>query len=58
MDLAVDAIAKAENVEASDEEVDAEYDKMAEQYGMKAERSEEVHHRRERSGASCTNRRW
>ena len=35
--LAMDAIAKAENVEVSEEEINAEYDKMAEQYGMKAE---------------------
>ena len=33
----MDAIAKAENVEVTDEEIEAEYDKMAEQYGMKAE---------------------
>ena len=37
LDLALDAIAKAENVEVSDEEIEAEYNKMAEQYGMKAE---------------------
>ena len=35
--LAMDAIAKAENVEVSEEEINAEYYKMAEQYGMKAE---------------------
>ena len=34
MDLAVAAIIKAENIEASDEDVDAEYKKMAEQFGM------------------------
>ncbi len=34
MDLAVAAIIKAENIEASDEEVEAEYKKMAEQFGM------------------------
>ena len=34
MDLAVAAIIKAENVEASDEDVEAEYKKMAEQFGM------------------------
>ena len=37
LDLALEAIAKAENVEISDEEVEAEYAKSAEQYGMKAE---------------------
>ena len=37
LDLALEAIAKAENVEVSDEEVEAEYAKSAEQYGMKAE---------------------
>ena len=37
LELAIDAIAKAENVEVSDEEVEGEYNKMAEQYGMKAE---------------------
>ena len=34
MDLAVAAIIKAENIEASDEDVEAEYKKMAEQFGM------------------------
>ena len=37
LELAMDAIAKAENVEVSEEEIEAEYGKMAEQYGMKAE---------------------
>ena len=37
LELAMDAIAKAESVEVSEEEISAEYDKMAEQYGMKAE---------------------
>ena len=37
LELAMEAIAKAENVEVSEEEINAEYDKMAEQYGMKAE---------------------
>ena len=37
LDLAMDAIAKAENVEVSEEEIEGEYNKMAEQYGMKAE---------------------
>ena len=34
MDLAVAAIIKAENIKASDEDVEAEYKKMAEQFGM------------------------
>ena len=34
MDLAMAAIIKAENIEASDEDVEAEYKKMAEQFGM------------------------
>ena len=37
MDLAVSAIVKAENLEATDEDVEAEYEKMAKQYGMEAE---------------------
>lgn len=37
MDLAIAAIIKAENLEVSDEDVDAEYAKMAEQYGMDVE---------------------
>ena len=37
MDLAVNAIIKAENIEATDEDVEAEYAKMAEQYGMEVE---------------------
>ena len=37
MDLTVEAIIKAENLEASDEEVEAEYTKLAEQYGMDVE---------------------
>lgn len=37
VDLAIDAIIKAEGLEASDEDVEAEYAKMAEQYGMSAE---------------------
>ena len=37
MDLAVEAIVKAEGVEASDEEVEAEMKKIAEQYGMDLE---------------------
>lgn len=37
MDLAVSAIIKAENIEASDEDVEAEYKKMAEQFGMDVE---------------------
>ncbi|MDD3347152.1 trigger factor [Oscillibacter sp.] len=36
-DLAVAAIIKAENLEATDEEVEAEFQKMAEQYGMEIE---------------------
>ena len=38
MDLAVTAIVKEENIEISDEEVEAEIAKMAEQYGMDVER--------------------
>ena len=34
MDLAVMAIIKAENIEASDEDVEEEYQKLAEQFGM------------------------
>ena len=37
MDLTVEAIIKAENLEATDEEVEAEFNKMAEQYGMDIE---------------------
>ncbi len=37
MDLALAAIIKAENIEVTDEDVDAEYAKMAKQYGMEAE---------------------
>ena len=37
VDLAVAAIVKAENLEAGDEEVEAEYAKMAEQYNMSVE---------------------
>lgn len=37
MDLAVAAIIKAENIEASDEDVEAEFQKLAEQYGMDVE---------------------
>lgn len=37
MDLAVAAIIKAENLEATDEEVEAEFKKMAEQYNMDVE---------------------
>ena len=37
MDLAVGAIIKAEGLEATAEDVDAEYEKMAKQYGMEAE---------------------
>lgn len=37
MDLAIAAIVKAEGIEASDEDVEAEYAKMAGQYGMSAE---------------------
>ena len=37
VDLAVTAIIKAEGIEATDEDVEAEYAKMAEQYGMSVE---------------------
>lgn len=37
LDLAVAAIVKAEGLEASEEEITAEYDHMSEQYGMKVE---------------------
>ena len=37
MDLAIAAIIKAENIEVSDEEVEAKYQSMAEQYGMELE---------------------
>ena len=37
-ELALTAVAKAENIEVSDEEVEAEIAKMAEQYGMDVER--------------------
>ena len=37
MDLAMAAIVKAESLEASDEDVEAEYNKMAAQYGMDVE---------------------
>ena len=37
MDLAISEIAKAENIEVTDEDVEAEFNKMAAQYGMEAE---------------------
>ncbi len=37
MDLAMAAIIKAENIDATDEEVEAEYKRMADQYGMDLE---------------------
>lgn len=37
MDLAIAAIVKAENIEVSDEDVEAEFQKMADQYGMDVE---------------------
>ena len=37
LDLALAAIIKAENIEASDEEVEAEFQKLADQYGMDLE---------------------
>ena len=37
MELAIGAIVKAENLEATDEEVEAEYAKLASQYGMDVE---------------------
>ncbi len=37
LELALEAIAKAENVEVTDEEIEAEYASSAEKYGMKAE---------------------
>lgn len=36
--LALEAIAKKENVEVTDEDINAEYDKMAEQYNMEADK--------------------
>ncbi len=36
-DLLLDKVAEAENIEVSDEEIDAEYEKLAGQYGMTAE---------------------
>ena len=37
MDLAMAAIIKAENIDATDEEVEAEFQRMADQYGMDLE---------------------
>jgi trigger factor len=37
VDLAIAAIIKAENIEISDEEIEAEYNKLAEMYGMEVE---------------------
>lgn len=37
LDLALEALAKAEGVEVSDEEIESEYERAAGQYGMKAE---------------------
>jgi trigger factor len=37
MDLAVEAIVKAENIEATDEEIEAEMKKIADNYGMDLE---------------------
>lgn len=39
--LVLEAIAKEENIEVSDEDVDAELDKMAEMYGMEADKLKE-----------------
>ena len=36
--LALDAIVKAENIEASEEEIEAEVNKLAEQYNMEADK--------------------
>ena len=35
--LALEAIVEAENIEATDDEINAEVDKLAEQYGMEAD---------------------
>ena len=35
--LALEAIMKAENIEATEEEIEAQFQKMADQYGMKLE---------------------
>ncbi len=40
--LALEKIAKLENLEVSDEELDAEYEKFAEQYGMEVSKIKEV----------------
>lgn len=37
MDLAMAAIIKEENIDATDEEVEAEFQRMADQYGMDLE---------------------
>ena len=40
--LALEAIAKAENFEATTEEIDAEYSKIAEAYGIEADKVREM----------------
>lgn len=40
--LVLEAIAAAENIEVSEEEIDAEYSKMAEQYKMEVEKLKEI----------------
>ena len=39
--LVLEAIVKAENIEASDEDIDAEIEKMAAMYGMEADKLKE-----------------
>lgn len=48
--LVLEAIAKAENIEISDEDVEAEIKKMAESYGMDVEKMKEFLSEKEREG--------
>ena len=41
-DLVLEAVVKAEGLEASEEEVSAEVDRLAQQYGMEADKIKEV----------------
>ena len=40
--LTLEAVAKAENIQVSEEAIDAEYEKMAEQYKMEASKLKEL----------------
>lgn len=48
--LALEAVAKAENIEVSDEDVEAEYQKMADMYKMDVEKAKELLSDQEKEG--------